>query len=927
MPDSPAPARLFLIDAPGFVFRAFHALPPLSTADGTPTGAVHGFCNMLLKLLDEQRPEYLAAVFDRGPSFRQALFADYKAHRPPTPPELSRQFPLVRELLTAFRVPVIEAEGLEADDLIATLTREARRRGFDVVIVSSDKDLMQLVDEQVRLLDTMKDKLYGVAEVVARYGVVPAQLGDWLALVGDTSDNVPGVPGIGAKTASKLLGQWGSLEGVLAAADQAAGKKLQQALREHAELARLSRRLVALREDCPLALGVEALKCQAPDKAALGALVERLELGRLRQRLAAADALAAEAVPTDAAAAEAVPTDAAAAEAVPTNAAAPEAGVVAAPQALVLSMAELEGLLARATASGRLALSFDLEPDQRPSQAQVLGLGLCVDPETAAYVPVGHLFLGAPRQLAWAQVTAALAPLLADSGIVKYIHDVKLATTVLGRAGLPLCGVADDPMLASYLLDPSRPTHDLGALARLYLRQDLALPSGAGRRGAVDGEATLRESARSVAAAAVATWEVTSRLGVELARDPPLSRLMREVERPLSDILAAMELRGCLVEARELRAIGEEVALELRQLERAIQEQAGWAININSPKQLRSLLFDQLGLTAGKKTKTGYSTDSEVLADLALEHPIAGQIEAYRTLHKIKSGWLDALPALIDPGSGRVHTRYNQAVAATGRLSSSDPNLQNIPIRGPLGRRIRRAFTAPPGCVLLSGDYSQVELRVLAHLSQDPVLVDAFRRGQDVHRRTAAEVFGVAPEDVSEEQRRVAKAVNFGVIYGQSDWGLSRQLHLPRAVARRYIDDYFARYAGVQTFMERIVAEARATGEVRTLLGRRRPVPGLTVGSFAARAAAERIARNTPIQGTAADLIKLAMIRVEGALRAAGLEAPMILSVHDELVFEVREGEVEAVAALVREAMAQVAVLDVPLQVDVGYGPSWGDAH
>jgi len=892
MSTSDSPPRLFLVDAPGFVFRAFHALPPLSASDGTPTGAVHGFCNMLLKLLDEQRPEYLAAVFDRGPSFRAALYAGYKAQRPPTPPELSAQFPLVRELLTAFRVPVIEAEGLEADDLIATLTRQARARGLDVVIVSSDKDLMQLVDEHVRLFDTMKDKLYGTEQVVERYGVAPAQLGDWLALVGDTSDNIPGVPGVGAKTATKLLAQWGSLEGVLGAAEQVAGAKLQQSLREHAELARLSRRLVALRDDCALEYGVEALQRQSPDTAQLGALLDRLELGRLRQRVA--------------------PTAAAPA---------------AAPPALVLTRAQLDALLGRARASGRLGLSLELDPDQRPPHAQVLGLGLCAEPGAAGYLPVGYLFLGAPRQLPWAEVLAALAPVLADPDLVKYVHDLKLATVVLGHAGLRLAGFADDPMLASYLLDPSRGSHDLASLARLHLGQELTAPTAPARRGAVAAEPALLEAAGRGAAAAEATWQLTERLDAALAGDPPLARLMAEVERPLSDILAAMELRGCLVEARELLAIGEEAARELLQLEQTIQQQAGWAININSPKQLRSLLFDQLGLTAGKKTKTGFSTDSDVLADLALEHPIAAQIEAYRTLSKIKSGWLDALPALIEPKSGRVHTRYNQAVAATGRLSSSDPNLQNIPIRGALGRRIRRAFVAPPGCVLLSGDYSQVELRVLAHLSQDPVLIDAFRRGQDIHRRTAAEVFGVAPETVSEEQRRVAKAVNFGVIYGQSDFGLSRQLRIPRAVARRYIEGYFARYAGVQTFMERVVVEARAKGEVRTLLGRRRPLPELSSGPFAARAAAERIARNTPIQGTAADLIKLAMIAVERALVAAGLEAPMILTVHDELVFEVREGEVERATAVVREAMAGVATLDVPLQVDVGYGRSWAEAH
>jgi DNA polymerase-1 len=878
-----------LIDAPGFVFRAFHALPPLSTADGQPTGAAYGFCNMLFRLIEELQPDYLAAVFDVGRSFRKDLFDQYKANRPPQPPELKSQFPLVRKLLGAFRVPVVELEGFEADDLIATLTRQARADDIDVVIVSSDKDLMQLASDHVQLLDTMKNKRFGPAEVTAKYGVSPDQLGDWLALVGDSSDNVPGIPGVGAKTATKLLQQYGSLEAVLAAAEEVSGKKLRQNLLDHAEQARLSRRLVELKHDCPVGLALGDLRHLEPDDERLRGLFEQLEFGRLRDRLQPSTSLNREVYRT------------------------------------VTSVEGAREIADQVAKSPRVALAVATADGS--ARAPLIGLGLCWGESQACYVPVGHAYLGAPRQLTLKQLgDAGLLQLLEDARVPKTCHDSKAACVALRRAGVSLDGVDDDPMLASYVLDPSR-SHQLADLALDHLGHQMLESRAHGARHDAVTELSLEQATPLFAERAEAALRLGGVLGESLAEEHALRSLMRDVELPLSAILAQMEVHGCLVDVDALRQLSRKLGRQLDALEQRIQNEAGWPVNVGSPKQLQKLLFEQLGLTTGRKTKTGYSTDAEVLADLALEHPVAGWINEHRILAKLKSTYLDALPALVDRETGRLHTSYNQAVAATGRLSSSDPNLQNIPIRTDVGRQIRAAFVAPEGKVLLSADYSQIELRVLAHLSKDPVLVDAFQQGQDVHSRTAAEVFGVPAASVDAEQRRIAKAVNFGVIYGQTDFGLSRQLHIPRADARRYIEGYFERYAGVKRFMEQLIADARETGSVQTLLGRRRQVHEISARRHQARSAAERIARNTPIQGTAADLIKIAMIRVERELAQHGWQAPMILTVHDELVLEVDEDAVEQVGDVVREAMTSVMKLEVPLVVDVRSGRSWAEAH
>ena len=892
MPD-PRP-RIYLIDSSSFIFRSFFALPNLTSPSGVPTGAVLGFCNMIFRLLEEAQPDYMAALGDTAePTFRSEIYPEYKANRPPAPEDLVPQFPLVDRAAQGFRLASIKQAGVEADDLIATYTRLAVDAGLDVTIVSTDKDLMQLVGDHVCLMDTMKDLTLDAAAVEKKFGVTPAQLGDYLALCGDASDNVPGVPGVGPKTAVKLLTRFGDLETVLASVEEVSGKKLKQNLTEFADQARLSRRLVALKMDCDTPVNMEGLRRQELDNVALTELFTELGFTRLLARLGGEEN--------------------------------PEV-IHRGAYRTVLTDAALQEVLQLVEAAGACAVDVETS-DLDAVKARLVGISLAWAGGEAAYIPLAHDYLGSPNQLGSEHVLAALTPMLTDPAMAKYGQNFKYDWIVLKQHGVDVQGVTFDPMLASYVLDAGRNSHGLDALARDHLDHTmLGFKEVAGKGGSfsmVEVDVATEYAAED----ADVTHRLTGLLGARLARDADLERLFNEVEMPLWPVLARMELTGVHLDAACLMRLSMEVEAELYKLETEIQAQASWPVNINSPKQLQKLLFEDLGLTPGRKTKTGYSTDADTLADLALEHPIAEQIEAFRTLAKLKNTYIDTLPALINPRTGRVHTSYNQAVAATGRLSSSDPNLQNIPIRTPLGRQIRAAFTAPEGRVLLSADYSQVELRVLAHLSGDPLLLAAFRDGEDVHRRTAAEVFGIPPEEVTGEQRRVAKAVNFGVIYGQTDWGLSRQLRVPREIAHRYIESYFQRYAGVQTFMEQTLERARETEVVQTLLGRKRPVPDINNKRHNLRMYAERMVRNTPIQGTAADMMKLAMLRVDRRLAKDGLDAPMILTVHDELIFEVSPDDVEALKSLVTEEMGGVMELDVPLKVDTGVGANWTEAH
>ncbi len=883
--------KIHLIDTSGFIFRAYHALPPLTSPEGVPSGAVYGFSNMLLKLYKDAKPDYLVAVLDTGePTFRNEIYPEYKANRPPVPEDLVPQFAWIERVIESFRIPLMRLKGYEADDVIATLTKRAIAAGLEVTILSSDKDLMQLVGPSVTLLDTMKNKRFGSEEVQAKFGVSPGQLGDWLALCGDSVDNVPGIPGIGPKTATKLLNEYQDLETVLSSWEQVRGKKLKENLQRFADQARLSRRLVQLEMDTPVSVAFEELALAEPDSRALWETFNELGFSRLQDNFSPGSALDRSLYQ------------------------------------MILTLEQLQACLAEIRAAGRMAV--DLETTSLdPVRAQIVGISLCWGPQLACYIPISHIYLGMPRQLKLATVLELLEPLLVDAAFPKYGQNHKYDWIVLKRAGVDMQGVSCDPMLASYVLDPSRNTHGLDDLAMTHLNHTMiSFAEVTGGKGAFDAVEVDRAT-EYAAEDAEATLLLADKLTERLSAEPELEQLVETVELPLSRILAQMALRGVALDTASLQAMSAEALEQLREIEIEVQREAGWEVNLNSPKQLQKLLFDDLGLTTGRKTKTGFSTDADVLADLAIEHPMVASIVEYRTLAKLKNTYMDALPALVNPDSGRVHTSYNQAVTATGRLSSSDPNLQNIPIRTEMGRRIRAAFIAPRGRLLLSADYSQVELRVLAHLSRDPVLLDAFKDGQDVHQRTASEVFGISPEEVSAEQRRVAKAVNFGVIYGQTDWGLSRQLRIPKHVAGQYIESYFERYAGVQAFMDQTIEEARVSGVVMTLLGRRRPVPEINSRRRNARMYAERVVRNTPIQGTAADLMKLAMINVHRRLHELQLDAPMILTVHDELVIEVRPEQADEVAKVVEHVMAHVIELDVPLKVDTGIGDNWAAAH
>ena len=895
LPPPGAADVLYLIDFSGYVFRAYHAMAPLSSASGEPTHATYGTVAMLHKLIEDRRPVYLGIAMDSpGPRKRAEIDARYKAHRPLPPADLAVQLRRSRELVEAYRIPVFIAEGHEADDLLAVAVARAREQGLRVVIASSDKDLMQLVEsDQVMLWDTMRDRVYGEPEVIAKFGVPPAQLRDLLALMGDTSDNVPGVPGVGEKTAAELLVQFGSLDALYARLAEVKKVKIRASLQEHEADARISRELVTLRTDGDVRVDLEALRYGSPDNERLRELFTELGFTRFLKEL-----------PSPAATAVAL----------------------SASYAPLLTREELVRFAASARATGRLALAV-LGSSSEPMRAHLTGLALASAPGHAVYLPLDHRYLGAPAQLGLDDVRSVLGPLLADPTVAKVGHDLKYSEVALARHGMPLAGAAMDTMLASYLLDPEAPNTieavaERDAGVKLAPLDVAAAPRKRGQPPRTFEEIEVGEATHHAARFAEVTLLLESRLGPRLEADR-LTGLLGGLELPLSHLLAGMEQVGVLIDPGALDGIGKDMAKELASLEEKARAAAGQDLNLASPRQLETVLFDVLGLPAGKRTKTGRSTDAEVLEALADRHPLPGIVLEHRAIAKLKGTYVDTLPRLMHPETGRIHTKWSQAVAATGRISSQDPNLQNIPIRTALGKSIRRAFVAPPGQLIVSADYSQIELRVLAHLSRDPVLVDAFRSGQDVHVRTAMEIFGVGRGDVTEEMRRRSKTINFGVIYGMGESALAKRLGIPRTEAARFIDAYFERYQGVHAFMEKTMAEARRTEVVRTLFGRRRNVSDLRSSDRMRRSYAERIAQNTPIQGTAADLLKMAMVRLAEPV-APG--ARMVLTVHDELAFEVPVAHVEQAKARIREVMEGVHPFDVPLVVDVGAGPTWADA-
>jgi DNA polymerase-1 len=870
---SDARARLVLVDASAYVYRAFHALPPLNGPNGLPTHAVYGFTTMVLKLLNDAKPDYLAVVFDAArKTFRDELYADYKAHRPEMPSDLAAQLPYIDRVVTALRLHTIRVPGVEADDVIATLVAQHAGPQLDCVIVTADKDLMQLVGPHVRLWDTMRDRWIDRAAVEARYGVPPAQLGDVLALMGDSIDNIPGVSGIGEKTATALVQAFGSVEGTLEQLDKVAtlpnlrgAKKIAERLAAEADAARLSKRLVQMRHDVELDCRLDDLRRATPDQAAVHTLFTELGFESLLKQLAQdAPELTVEARQVD-------------------------DPVVAA------------ALFEAAKHAGWLALTTLCDPGPAATS-----------PARALLVQTGGEALPARLSLDDARLLATVRSGLATAGIEVIAHDLKRDLLALDAAGLTLGGHGFDVAIAAALVDAAAPAQ----LERL----------------AADLLGTRPPPFRGDPGGAAAGLTLLPRLADELRprlAAGALRPLFDDVEMPLVRVLTNVERRGMLVDLAHLAALSAEFGSRMDVLMGEIHAIAGGEFNIGSAPQLRTVLFEKLGLpTRGvRRGKTGLSTDVDVLTRLAAVHPLPAKILDYRALSKLKSTYVDALPLAVNPLTGRLHTSLNQTGAATGRLSSSEPNLQNIPIRGEEGRRIREAFIAAPGAVLIAADYSQIELRIMAHLSRDPALIDAFTSGQDIHTRTAAEVFNVLPGLVSADQRRAAKVINFGILYGMGPQRLAGELEIPLSEAQGYIANYFARYSHVRQFMDGVVAEARQRGFVTTLLGRRRAVPELLSRERGVAQAAERVAANTPIQGSAADLIKLAMVGVERRLAAAGIRGGMILQVHDELLLEVAETDREAVCTAVREEMEGVMELAVPLQVDIGVGRTWAEAH
>lgn len=909
---------------------------PLTTRRGENTSAAWGVTNFLLRLLEQHRPDYLAWVHDVGESFRHQTYPAYKATREKLSDELqqdfNRSFDRIQQLLSAFGVPIVGVEGYEADDVIGTLAGAARGQGVSVVIVSGDKDFYQLIEQGITLLNPGRGGPAGVEEhwvdqsnAAERLGVPPERVVDYLALVGDTSDNVPGVKGVGEKTALELIKAFGDLDGILANADRISGKRAREAVQQQADLARLSRDLVTIKRDVPLRLDLAALRIHAPDIARLTALFTELEFRTLISKLSSLTAIGAgDATP----AVERPPGPMVAAAAVTPVSVQPT--IVDDPAAIPALVAECRGasLVAVAAETG----------SPHSMRGQLVGLSLAIAPGRSWYLPFAHtppdgeLAGGTPPRNLPPLTSDALAPLtalLADAGVPKAGHDIKRACLVLRRAGAELIGVAYDSMLASFVLDPGRRSHALDDLSRERL--SLAPPTfaelvGRGKAERPFASVPVADAARYCAAGTETVLRLRAAFQPEL-EDHELLRLLESIEVPLVSVLVDMEWRGVRIDRERLREISGTFARELLELERSIYRAAGTEFNINSTPQLRHVLFEKHQLPVMKKTKTGASTDYDVLEQLAaMGHEVPRLLIEYRELSKLKSTYVDALPGFIDAETGRIHTSFNQAGAATGRLSSSDPNLQNIPVRTPRGETIRRAFVAAPGAVLLTADYSQIELRLLAHLSGDPAFVEAFAQGGDIHRQTAAIIFDVPQDRVTTDMRAQAKTINFATIYGQGPFALSRQLGITQDEARRFIEQYFTRFAGVRAWLDRTVAEARARGYVETLFRRRRYIPELKDRNFNVRAFGERTATNSPLQGSAADLIKVAMIGIAGGLRQHGLASRMILQVHDELVLEVPEGEEEAAKDLVKSHMERAAQLRVPLVVSIGIGTNWVDA-
>ncbi|HMH67856.1 MAG TPA: DNA polymerase I [Pinirhizobacter sp.] len=908
-------AKLILIDGSSYLYRAFHALPPLTNALGEPTGALFGVVNMLRATL-KAAPEYLAFVADAsGPTFREEMYPQYKANRPSMPDDLRSQVEPMLRIVGALGFPILRVTGVEADDVIGTLAVQAREKGIDVVISTGDKDFAQLVDDRITLVNTMTNSTMDVDGVFAKFGVRPDQIVDFLTLTGDSVDNVPGVEKCGPKTAAKWLAEYGTLEALIAAADRVGGK-IGENLRTALPRLPLSKDLVTIRINTPLEVGPTDLHQREPDNEALLELYRRYDFKAALKELEASGA--APAAATAPAQAPAV-----------GPAALIEAFSAPGEYELVTTREALDAWLPRLREARVLA--FDTETTSiDPMRAQIVGVSFAVEAGKAAYVPVAHDYPGAPTQLAREEVLGALKPIFEDASIAKLGQHAKYDINVLSTHGIDVRGVAFDSMLESYVFNATVTRHDMDSLATRYLGYTTIKyeeVAGKGAKSIPFGQVDLDTATRYAAEDADVTLRLHQALYPQLQAEPRLLKVYEEIEIPLVPILAKMEQRGVLIDIDELRRQSQQLGKRMVELQKQAYASAGHEFNLDSPKQLQAVLFDELGLPVRVKTPTGQpSTNEEALEAIADAHELPRVLLEYRGLAKLRSTYTDKLAGIVNERTGRVHTSYHQAVAATGRLSSSDPNLQNIPIRTEEGRRIRRAFIAPPGWKIMAADYSQIELRIMAHLSGDEGLLRALSNGGDVHRATAAEVFGIPPEEITANQRSAAKAINFGLMYGMSAFGLARQLSIDRGEASDYMARYFARYPGVRDFMEATRSQAHRDGYVETLFGRRLYLEELASRNQARRAGAERAAVNAPMQGTAADIIKRAMIAVAAWIETRD-DVCMLMQVHDELVFEVREDAVDAVREGVIQCMSGAAELAVPLIVDVGVGANWHEAH
>jgi DNA polymerase-1 len=936
IPESP---DLVLVDASSYLYRAFHALPALSNSRGEPTGAVLGVLNMLAKFLKECRPKSIALVFDApGRTFRDDLFAEYKAHRTPMSDDLRAQIEPLLTVLRAQGLPLLRVEGVEADDVIGTLACQAARAGRTVLISTGDKDMAQLVNGSITLVNTMSNTVLDRAGVKAKFDVFPEQIVDYLALVGDSSDNIPGIDKVGPKTAARLLNQYGTLDNLLANVSEVSGK-VGENLRAGLETLELSRKLATIHCDLELPVTLEGLVPGQPDTERLRELYTRYELRAFLRQLDGGGSGSGEGAGGSAGsgrppAAGAVPQADAAAPAArvgfPPGEPAPPPPAVARSYETLAQWEDLERWIAKLRDAELIALDTETTSLDYMS-AEIVGVSFCVESGVAAYLPLAHDYAGAPPQIERARALEALRPILEDPERPKLGHHLKYDAHVLQNHGIRLAGMRYDTMLESYVWNSVGTRHDMDSAALCYLGlrtityEDVA---GKGAKQIPFSQVPVERASEYAAEDADVTLCLHKALWPRIESIPALRRLYEEIEQPLVPVLERMEHRGVLVDRELLRAQSSRFAVQLQELLRDARREAGYDINVDSPKQLQQVLFEKLGLPVVRKTPTGQpSTAEDVLEELAASYALPRIVLDYRALAKLKSTYTDKLPELINPRTGRIHTSYGQAVAQTGRLSSSDPNLQNIPIRRPEGRRIRQAFIAPPGQVLLAADYSQIELRIMAHLSGDEGLLAAFAEDRDVHQATAAEVFGVPLAEVTPDQRRLAKTINFGLIYGMSPFGLARNLGIDRGAAQTYVERYFQRYPGVRRFMDDTRGQARERGYVETVYGRRLYLPDIRSGNVQTRQYAERSAINAPMQGTAADIIKRAMIAVDAWCIREDAPARLIMQVHDELVLEVRSDSVERVTEAVRDRMTSAAELRVPLRVDIGTGANWDEAH